>query len=296
MCPCLRPPPVTPCTQRGCQMTLQIIRLPIGTCDIPTLFPLTPNLTPLTSTQDYVNPEKAWPHISGLAAVTARAGFSLLPRCQLLTGTCVKPCHFSVFTRTFQQPAAVSGAHVHVIEHCQHVDTVLDSGIPAFTRAAAGHSAVQADSVSRVHERCGVVAGRQRRPRQHAGRRAAAGRHIRPRSCELLVSRLHRRRAQRCSAHSPRRQRQCKQQRFPWSARSGRGCRSSTACNPRSKQPSASCSPGREQQPCWPCSDATAAPGGQACLAGGATSLACSSTILAHGVPGPWCLGTAGIR
>ena len=63
-------------------MTLQITRLARGTCDIPNV---NPNLTPLTSTQDYVNPEKAWPHISGLAAVTALAGFSLLPRCRLLT-------------------------------------------------------------------------------------------------------------------------------------------------------------------------------------------------------------------
>jgi hypothetical protein len=36
-------------------------------------------LSPLT--RDYVNPEKPWPHISGLAAVTASAGFPLLPRC-----------------------------------------------------------------------------------------------------------------------------------------------------------------------------------------------------------------------
>lgn len=36
-------------------------------------------LSPLT--RDFVNPEKAWPHISGLAAVTARAGLPLLPRC-----------------------------------------------------------------------------------------------------------------------------------------------------------------------------------------------------------------------
>lgn len=35
-------------------------------------------LSPIT--RDFVNPEKPWPHISGLAAVTARAGFALLPR------------------------------------------------------------------------------------------------------------------------------------------------------------------------------------------------------------------------
>ncbi len=35
-------------------------------------------LSPLT--RDFVNPEKPWPHIAGLAAVTARAGFALLPR------------------------------------------------------------------------------------------------------------------------------------------------------------------------------------------------------------------------
>lgn len=35
-------------------------------------------LSPLT--RDFVNPEKPWPHIHALAAVTATAGFALLPR------------------------------------------------------------------------------------------------------------------------------------------------------------------------------------------------------------------------
>lgn len=35
-------------------------------------------LSPLT--RDFVNPEKPWPHIHALAAVTAAAGFTLLPR------------------------------------------------------------------------------------------------------------------------------------------------------------------------------------------------------------------------
>ena len=35
-------------------------------------------LSPLT--RDFVNPEKPWPHIHALAAVTAAAGFALLPR------------------------------------------------------------------------------------------------------------------------------------------------------------------------------------------------------------------------
>lgn len=38
-------------------------------------------LSPLT--RDFVNPEKPWPHIHALAAVTAAAGFALLPRCAL---------------------------------------------------------------------------------------------------------------------------------------------------------------------------------------------------------------------
>ena len=35
-------------------------------------------LSPLT--RDFVNPEKPWPHIHALAAVTAASGFALLPR------------------------------------------------------------------------------------------------------------------------------------------------------------------------------------------------------------------------
>ena len=35
-------------------------------------------VSPLT--RDWVNPEKAWPHVSALAEVTAAAGFPLLPK------------------------------------------------------------------------------------------------------------------------------------------------------------------------------------------------------------------------
>jgi len=44
-------------------------------------------VSPLT--RDWVNPEKAWPHVSALAEVTAAAGFPLLPR---YLNTCLVVC------------------------------------------------------------------------------------------------------------------------------------------------------------------------------------------------------------
>ncbi len=57
-------------------------------------------LSPIT--RDFVNPEKPWPHITGLAAVTARGGFPLLPRC---------PCPARHPALSDSLPYATSGLH-----------------------------------------------------------------------------------------------------------------------------------------------------------------------------------------
>jgi hypothetical protein len=47
-------------------------------------------LSPLT--RDFVNPEKPWPHLASLAAVTAKSGKALVPR-SAPSHTCTTPQH-----------------------------------------------------------------------------------------------------------------------------------------------------------------------------------------------------------
>lgn len=137
-------------------------------------------LSPLT--RDFVNPEKAWPHIAGLAAVTAQAGFVLLPRC-VLAG-------IRILLDDTHQASQHSCWTLHATHSLLPTSWQQDSEQAVNDGCQCSLSCLQVDSVSRVCEQRSHLGGQQRRAWQHARRRASISRCGRPRTCKRLVPRL----------------------------------------------------------------------------------------------------------